>query len=100
MVRSPNSGTASEVGGMISARRRKNTVRESRMEMHKVTLWWNISMMDRWIEAGFSLSSASTVSTSRRKNTVRDGRMEMHRVTLWWKKEMMYMMSMVDLMDT
>ena len=39
---SPNSGTASEVGGMISARRRKNTVRESRMEMHRVTLWWNL----------------------------------------------------------
>ena len=39
---SPNSGTASDVGGMISARRRKNTVRESRIEMHRVTLWWNI----------------------------------------------------------
>ena len=39
---SPNSGTASEVGGMISARRRKNTVRERRMEMHRVTLWWNL----------------------------------------------------------
>ena len=34
---SPNSGTASEVGGMISARRRKNTVRESRMEMESET---------------------------------------------------------------
>ena len=42
VVRSPNSGTASEVGGMISARRRKNTVRESSMEMHRVTLWWNL----------------------------------------------------------
>ena len=39
---SPNSGTASEVGGMISARRRKNTVRESRMEMDSET--WTIMM--------------------------------------------------------
>lgn len=30
----PNSGTASEVGGMISAKRRKNTVSERRMEIH------------------------------------------------------------------
>ena len=36
----PRRGTTREVGGMISARRRKNTVRESRMEMHKVT-WWH-----------------------------------------------------------
>lgn len=33
----PSSGTASDVGGMISASRRKNTVRESRMEIHRVT---------------------------------------------------------------
>ena len=36
----PRRGTTREVGGMISARRRKNTVRESRMEMDK----------DTWIE--------------------------------------------------
>ncbi len=33
----PRSGTEREVGGMISARRRKNTVRESRMEMERET---------------------------------------------------------------
>ena len=33
----PSRGTAREVGGMISANRRKNTVRESRMEMDKLT---------------------------------------------------------------
>ena len=33
----PRRGTTREVGGMISARRRKNTVRESRMEMDKDT---------------------------------------------------------------
>jgi hypothetical protein len=33
----PSRGTAREVGGMISARRRKNTVSESRMEMQRVT---------------------------------------------------------------
>ena len=33
----PRRGTTREVGGMISARRRKNTVRESRMEMDKET---------------------------------------------------------------
>ena len=30
-------GTAREVGGMISASSRKNTVRDSRMEMQRVT---------------------------------------------------------------
>ena len=34
----PRRGTASEVGGMISASRRKNTVSERRMEMQRVTL--------------------------------------------------------------
>ena len=33
----PRRGTTREVGGMISARRRKNTVRESRIEMDKDT---------------------------------------------------------------
>ena len=33
----PSNGTAREVGGMISARRRKNTVRERRIEMQRVT---------------------------------------------------------------
>ena len=33
----PRSGTASEVGGMISANSRKKTVNDRRMEMHKVT---------------------------------------------------------------
>ena len=33
----PSSGTAREVGGIISARSRKNTVRERRMEIQRVT---------------------------------------------------------------
>ena len=33
----PRRGTTREVGGMISASRRKNTVKESRMEMDKDT---------------------------------------------------------------
>ena len=33
----PRSGTEREVGGMISARRRKKTVRERRMEMERET---------------------------------------------------------------
>jgi hypothetical protein len=33
----PSNGTASDVGGIISANRRKNTVSETRMEMHRVT---------------------------------------------------------------
>ena len=33
----PRRGTTREVGGMISARRRKNTVRERRMEMERET---------------------------------------------------------------
>ncbi len=33
----PRRGTASEVGGMISARRRKKTVSERRIEMQSVT---------------------------------------------------------------
>ena len=39
----PRRGTTREVGGMISARRRKNTVRESRMEMDRET--WLRKMM-------------------------------------------------------
>ena len=33
----PNKGTTREVGGMISASRRKNTVRERRMLMERLT---------------------------------------------------------------
>ena len=33
----PSRGTAREVGGMISANRRKNTVSDSRMEIQRVT---------------------------------------------------------------
>ena len=39
----PRRGTTREVGGMISANRRKNTVRESRMEMDRET--WLRKMM-------------------------------------------------------
>ena len=38
----PRRGTTSEVGGMISASRRKNTVRESRIEMDKETWMTNL----------------------------------------------------------
>jgi hypothetical protein len=33
----PRRGTTREVGGMISANRRKNTVSESKMEMERLT---------------------------------------------------------------
>ena len=33
----PSKGTAREVGGIISANSRKNTVRESKMEIQRVT---------------------------------------------------------------
>ena len=33
----PRRGTASDVGGIISAKRRKNTVNYTRMEMDRVT---------------------------------------------------------------
>lgn len=32
----PSSGTASDVGGMISARRRKNTVSDNKMEIQRL----------------------------------------------------------------
>ena len=38
----PRRGTTREVGGMISAKRRKNTVNESRMEMERLTWRTNI----------------------------------------------------------
>ena len=38
----PKSGTTSEVGGMISASSRKNTVRDSKMLMDKLTYQINI----------------------------------------------------------
>ena len=40
----PRRGTTREVGGMISASRRKNTVKESRMEMDKETWSQNVKM--------------------------------------------------------
>ena len=40
----PRRGTTREVGGMISARRRKNTVKESRMEMDKETWSQRVKM--------------------------------------------------------
>ena len=39
----PRSGTTREVGGMISASSRKNTVRDSRMEMERLT--WTQSVI-------------------------------------------------------
>ena len=33
----PSNGTASDVGGIISANSRKKTVNDTRMEMHSVT---------------------------------------------------------------
>lgn len=36
----PRSGTASEVGGMISASSKKNTVSDTRIEMQSVTYEW------------------------------------------------------------
>ena len=38
----PRRGTTREVGGMISANRRKNTVSERRMEMERLTWRTNI----------------------------------------------------------
>ena len=40
----PRRGTTREVGGMISASRRKNTVKESRMEMDKETWSQKVKM--------------------------------------------------------
>jgi hypothetical protein len=42
----PRRGTTREVGGMISASRRKNTVRESRMLMDKLTCIINGRVVD------------------------------------------------------
>lgn len=33
----PSNGIASEVGGIISAKSKKNTVNDTKIEMHKVT---------------------------------------------------------------
>lgn len=33
----PSNGTASEVGGIISAKSKKNTVNDTKIEMHSVT---------------------------------------------------------------
>ena len=38
----PRRGTTREVGGMISAKRRKNTVSERRMEMERLTWSTNV----------------------------------------------------------
>ena len=43
----PRRGTTREVGGMISARRRKNTVRESRIEMDRET-WGMRAQVKVW----------------------------------------------------
>ena len=40
----PRRGTTREVGGMISANRRKNTVSESRMLMERLT--WTVRSVD------------------------------------------------------
>ena len=42
----PSNGTAKEVGGMISANSKKNTVRESNMEIQSVT--WNFNWTIRY----------------------------------------------------
>ena len=39
----PSSGTTSEVGGIISANKRKNTVSDSKIEMDKLTWKKNIT---------------------------------------------------------
>lgn len=39
----PKRGTTNDVGGMISASKRKNTVRDSKIEMDKLT--YNIKMI-------------------------------------------------------
>ena len=44
----PSRGTTREVGGMISASSRKNTVRESRMEMDRDT--WSNQFYFRWFK--------------------------------------------------
>jgi len=36
----PSSGTARDVGGIISANSKKNTVRDSKIEIHSAT-WWS-----------------------------------------------------------
>ena len=41
----PKSGTTSEVGGMISASSRKNTVRDSKMLMDRLTYQINIIIL-------------------------------------------------------
>ena len=45
----PRRGTTREVGGMISARRRKNTVKESRMEMDKDTWQKNDEILKKML---------------------------------------------------
>ena len=49
----PSRGTAKDVGGIISASSKKNTVNESRMEIHKVT-WkkkvWNIHIVLSYLD--------------------------------------------------
>ena len=54
----PRSGTTSEVGGMISASRRKNTVSESRMEMDRLTCRylpvWSVCVYTVWRAESFT----------------------------------------------
>ena len=72
----PRRGTESEVGGMISARRRKNTVRESRMEMERDTykrfkriqkfrflnVYWNKMHCNEWEEDAWEWTRAKVNS--------------------------------------
>ena len=56
----PRRGTTREVGGMISARRRKNTVRESRIEMDKET--WGKRAQVKSAEEDVMLTTFSPLS--------------------------------------
>ena len=51
----PRSGTTREVGGMISASSRKNTVRDRRMEMERLT--WTQSVI-----VNININTRSSVS--------------------------------------
>ena len=53
----PRSGTTREVGGMISASSRKNTVSESRMEMERLT-WTQSVIVNITLAPAFQISVA------------------------------------------
>ncbi len=63
----PSRGTTREVGGMISASSRKNTVRESRMEMDRDTWSKQYTSVGRFPpqSAGFLLSRQVSPSVGR-----------------------------------